>query len=140
MLTKHSCPTCVHRKDALVPCDWLEKQDHIILDCPHYERGTLMYKSPINIIYGQMEMQMEGHIVRAVQKCDVNVDKEELLRALQYDRGQYKKGFNDGQNSIIHCRNCRHFGMASCNANLLACTPREDDFCAWAEAREVEEA
>ena len=54
-----------------------------------------MYKSPIDIIYGQMEMQMEGTIMRAVQKVDVNVDKEELIRALQYDRGQYYKGYQD---------------------------------------------
>lgn len=30
------------------------------------------------------------------------------------------------------------YAVASCNANLLACTPREDDFCAWAQAREIE--
>lgn len=54
-----------------------------------------MYKSPIEIIYGQMETQMEGNILRAVQKYDINVDKEELIRALQYDRGQYQKGYRD---------------------------------------------
>lgn len=54
-----------------------------------------MYKSPIDIIYGQMETQMEGDILRAVQKYGINVDKEELLRALQYDRDQYNKGYAD---------------------------------------------
>lgn len=54
-----------------------------------------MYKSPIEIIYGQMETQIEGDILRAVQKYGINVDKDELLRALQYDRGQYKKGYAD---------------------------------------------
>lgn len=54
-----------------------------------------MYKSPIDIIYGQMETKMEGDILRAVQKYGINVDKDELLRALQYDRGQYEKGYAD---------------------------------------------
>jgi hypothetical protein len=55
-----------------------------------------MYKSPIEIIYGQMQTQMEGDILRAVQNYGINVDKEELIRALQYDRDQYHKGFRDG--------------------------------------------
>lgn len=59
------------------------------------EKGEQMYKSPIDIIYGQMNMQMEGTIMRAVQNVDVNVDKEELIRALQYDRGQYERGYQD---------------------------------------------
>ena len=55
-----------------------------------------MYKSPIDLIYGEMEIQMEGGMItKAVQKVDVNVDKEELIRALQYDRGQYEKGYKD---------------------------------------------
>jgi hypothetical protein len=61
------------------------------------EKGKTMYKSPIDIIYGQMETQMEGAILKAIQKVDVNVDKDELLRALQYDRGQYDKGYADGK-------------------------------------------
>ncbi len=38
MLVKHNCSECVHRKDFLVPCDWLERQTTIILDCPHFEK------------------------------------------------------------------------------------------------------
>lgn len=56
-----------------------------------------MYKSPIEIIYGQLQMQFEGEALRAVQSYDIKVDKEELLRALQYDRGQYDKGYQDGE-------------------------------------------
>lgn len=55
-----------------------------------------MYKSPIEIIYGQMQTQIEGDILKAVQKVDIHVDKEELIRALQYDREQYDKGYADG--------------------------------------------
>lgn len=56
-----------------------------------------MYKSPIDIIYGQMETQLEGTVLKAVQNVGVNVDKEELIRALQYDRDQYHKGYSDGK-------------------------------------------
>ena len=45
-----------------------------------------MYESPIKIIYGQMQTQLEGDILRAVMSTDIQVDKEELVRALQYDR------------------------------------------------------
>lgn len=55
-----------------------------------------MYTSPIDVIYGEMQMQVEGEIYKAVQKVGVNVDKEELLKALQYDRGQYEQGYKDG--------------------------------------------
>ena len=54
-----------------------------------------MYISPIDIIYGQLETQMEGDILRAVQSYGINVDKDELIRALQYDREQYYKGYAD---------------------------------------------
>lgn len=54
------------------------------------------YKSPIEIIYGQMQAKMEGDIYKAVQSYDIKVDKEELLKALEYDRAQYDKGYKVG--------------------------------------------
>lgn len=62
-----------------------------------------MYKSPIEIIYDQIRLQHEGDIMKAVQKVNINVDKEELIKALQYDRGQYEKGFLDGVASVRQC-------------------------------------
>ena len=32
----------------------------------------------------------------SILKVGVNVNKEELIKALQYDRGQYNKGYEDG--------------------------------------------
>ena len=55
-----------------------------------------MYESPIKIITGKMQTQIDGDIYRAVQNVGINVDREELLKALEYDRGQYEKGFDDG--------------------------------------------
>lgn len=59
-----------------------------------------MYKSPIEMILGELRLQQEGEIFRAVQDYNISVDKEELLKALQYDRGQYEKGFRDGVRSV----------------------------------------
>ena len=60
-----------------------------------------MYESPIKIITGNIQTQIDivviiNEIYRAVQNVGINVDKEELLKALKYDRGQYEKGFDDG--------------------------------------------
>lgn len=67
-----------------------------------------MYKSPIEIIQGQLRLDQENNILRAVQAQDISVDKGELLRALQYDRGQYEKGYQDAWDSIVRCKDCKH--------------------------------
>lgn len=56
-----------------------------------------MYKSPIEIIIGNMQTQIDDEIYRAVQNVGINVDREELLKALKYDRGQFEKGFRKGE-------------------------------------------
>lgn len=53
-----------------------------------------MYESPTEII--QTEMQMDGEILKAVQGVGIDVNKEELIKALAYDREQYVKGYKDG--------------------------------------------
>ena len=60
-----------------------------------------MYESPIKIITGQIKTNYEDAIYRAVQNVGINVDKEELLKALQYDRGQYEEGFRDGERHTL---------------------------------------
>ena len=59
-----------------------------------------MYKSPIEIITSDMKVDMEKKqgdmIYRAVQEVNINVDRDELMNALKYDRGQYQKGYVDG--------------------------------------------
>lgn len=63
-----------------------------------------MYESPINFIFDDIQMQIvkqqENEAYMAVQKCGVDVDKEELKRALKYDREQYEKGYEDAVNDI----------------------------------------
>ena len=60
-----------------------------------------MYKSPIDVLLAdiqhQIAKQQDGEIYKAVVSVGINVDKEELIRALRYDRDQYEKGYADGQ-------------------------------------------
>lgn len=56
-----------------------------------------MYKSPIELIYESIQSQLDECIYKEIQKVDIKVDKEELLKALAYDREQYKKGYEDAQ-------------------------------------------
>lgn len=51
-----------------------------------------MYDSPIEVIYQDIQYSLENKILKACQDVNVNVNKEELIKALQYDRNQYQKG------------------------------------------------
>ena len=71
-----------------------------------------MYKSPIDIYLDEMHTKIDDGVYGAVQNYGINVDKDELLKALRYDRQQYEKGFADGKiagyNNIVHCKDCLH--------------------------------
>lgn len=58
-----------------------------------------MYESPIKIfsdnLYTSLNTQLEDEIMKAVWKVGVMVDRDELIRALRYDRDQYEKGYED---------------------------------------------
>ena len=87
-----------------------------------------MYKSPIEIITGQIKTNYEDAIYSAVQNVGINVDREELLKALEYDRGQYEKGYDEAiddfvakykfcDNRSIQCR--KALNCADCIAEQL---------------------
>ena len=65
-----------------------------------------MYKPPIEIVmeevFQKMDEDFENAVFKAVRKVGINVDKEELLKALIYDRGQYYKGYEDAMNEVKH--------------------------------------
>ena len=66
-----------------------------------------MYESPISVTWGEIEQATkriadaaETYIVARCQ-MEVDVDKDELIRALNYDRAQYEKGYRDGRADSI---------------------------------------
>jgi len=95
----------------------------------------MSYQSPIEVFQTQMQSQIEGEIYKAAIKVGVNVDKDELLKALQYDRDQYQKGYADRDSEIVRCKDCRWYDekISFCyNCHL----PREQTFfCADGKRR-----
>ena len=63
-----------------------------------------MYEPVATFIQGKTESFIEGELLRVTQEMGLDVNREELLKALQYDRGQYEKGYADG------CRDSRKLG------------------------------
>lgn len=59
-----------------------------------------MYQSPIELltktISSNLTETVNGYIYKAVDELGVHVEKDELIKALQYDRHQYEQGFKDG--------------------------------------------
>lgn len=57
---------------------------------------VLDYESPIQVFIGQMRMEQENGVFKAIQEQGIDVNKEELIKALQYDRNQYDNGYVNG--------------------------------------------
>ena len=66
----------------------------------------MSYKSPIELITSQYCSSIEDAIYQSVLKVGIDVDKEELLKALEYDSGQYQKGYDDRDAEIVRCNEC----------------------------------
>lgn len=117
-----------------------------------------MSESPIKLFFPKLEEEIcniakkqDEMVFDAVAKCGVTVDRDELLRALQYDRGQYDKGFNDGimaaADELVRCKDCKHYkpGKHFTDINFCQRLPyyakkgglnvADDDFCSYGERR-----
>jgi len=85
-----------------------------------------MYESPIKEIYEDIvdgiRIQHDNGIIRAVQKIGISVDKEELRKALAYDRNQYEKGYTEAIEDAIKTINM--------NAIWINGDPYPHDCCA----------
>lgn len=59
------------------------------------------YQSPIEMIATEMQTKYEDDCVSVCQSYGFNVDKEELKKALEYDRDQYNKGYEAGYTAAL---------------------------------------
>ena len=65
-----------------------------------------MYESPITKYMSDIETQIqeretEQMMLTVSRSIGYDVDKTELLKALQYDREQYTKGYRDGKSDML---------------------------------------
>lgn len=61
-----------------------------------------MYESPIKMIYEDIKNEQENDVYKVIMSYGIDVDKDELLRALNYDRRQYEAGYRDGVIDVIN--------------------------------------
>lgn len=61
-----------------------------------------MYKSSIEMACETLRIEQENNLLKAVQNVGINVDKDELIRALQYDRKQYDEGYYNGYRAFAN--------------------------------------
>lgn len=69
------------------------------------EEVFVVYESPIKLILNettkQLGIECENAVVKASLEMGVDVNKDELIKALAYDRDQYIKGFNDAIKEVL---------------------------------------
>lgn len=131
--------------------DWLSNEDI-------YDLAGYLYDSPIRLaiadLSGKILESADNKIMLEIsKKVDVDVDQEELLKALKYDRDQFNKGFRAGWDAlgteIVRCRNCKHrpkgtganhdlefpddLCPCSCEDYWYSWKPDDDWFCANGE-------
>lgn len=69
----------------------------------------MSYKPPIEAtvrtvceeLADTMEKDMANYASKIILKLGLTVDENELIRALQYDREQYEKGYKDGYSDCL---------------------------------------
>lgn len=104
-----------------------------------------MYDSPIELFMAEIQSKFENGIVESLQRFDIDVDRDELFRAMKYDRDQYHKGFSDGRASgyaerdeeIVRCFDCKHYApdIEFCEIHSHFIT-RNGEFCYPSESSE----
>lgn len=81
------------------------------------------YQSPISLeidierIADEIITNRDEAIVKYVNKIGVTVEKDELIKALKYDREQYEKGYADGRRSAE-----RSFGRCTEESRYFHCS------------------
>ena len=73
------------------------------------------YAPPVSLNLNDFQYDIGDSVVRYIAKMGIQVNQEELLKALKYDRGQYKAGYDAGFADgfvetlhIVRCRDCIH--------------------------------
>ena len=95
----------------------------------------MSYDVPITItqqVTNSISRKVDDEIYKAVLNIGVDVDRDELLRALNYDRQQYQKGYDDRDSELVHCEECIfHVDELFCKSGEEEITVAEDICVFW---------
>ena len=100
------------------------------------------WESPVELIYEEIKKKTDDFILaQCGLALGVKVDKDELIKAMNYDREQYKKGFANGykqkEAEIVRCKDCEYGGDYDVIRCLYHGTKMSrDEYCSCAERRE----
>ena len=80
-------------------------------------------KDIISIAMGELTATFDNEVVKAVRKVGIDVDKEELVKALDLHR------------SLVRCGECKYDGTWKCpwRNTQVPRYPSADDFCSYGE-------
>lgn len=116
------------------------------------------YAPPVSLNLNDFQYAIGDAVAKAIAKAGIQVNQEELLKALKYDRGQYKAGYDAGFADglvetlhIVRCRDCIHRQGDEYPMCMLHTEPytnsrgykgeavcvEMDDFCSSGERREA---
>ena len=109
-----------------------------------------MWESPIQMITNDIVKNIEQKqgvwLMESVHRAGFNIDKDELMKALNYDRGQYEKGYADGRwardSEIVRCKDCKHWmDIDNGRQKHEMCAQLVPEwYCADGERKETEDA
>lgn len=101
------------------------------------------YEPPIQLLVREIatkiQEQQEDKVMEVVHSYNINVDKEELIKALQYDRDQYTKGYTDALKQVekqgewitdkyteaVYCSVCNGIAPVDCEKERFF----QSDYC-----------
>ena len=80
-------------------------------------KGEKTWESPIQMITDDIikdiTKKQDEWLMESVHRIGFNIDKDELVKALNYDRDQYEKGYADGRlardSEIVRCKDCKYY-------------------------------
>ena len=114
--------------------------------------GIVAYKSQIETIWSDIEHECAEHfeqmVLIAVQSVGIRLNKEELIKALAYDRDQYRKGWEDRDSEIVRCKDCRYLKTGENERESWSICARRivypyvdveaNDYCSYGERKTAE--
>ena len=95
----------------------------------------MSYQSPIELFTSQCCSSIEDAIYKSVLNVGIDVDKEELLKALKYDREQYQKGYDDRDAAIVRCKDCINYNPLMRYCEDGSSYPKPNFYCANGKRR-----